>query len=168
LGRALAAVGYGTQISAAEFDEGERIADTPIAPDAAETPVSPNKTEQQPTELTAIKAALKGLVQTHQEWADWKCKVIDEDVSDGQLKPHHLAKMREAVEALKHRGRLNMLYARAKAVVPACESVTDFKVYLGHLLKLTRVDVATLRETDLNSIEADIVKREAAKPVVAA
>ncbi|MBV9688380.1 MAG: hypothetical protein JO202_01595 [Ktedonobacteraceae bacterium] len=186
VGRALAAVGYGTQFSAAEFDAGEHSANT--APDTptrekAETHVSANKTVQPSStepkqELLAIKADVKelGIAHTPTQWADWKRKVLDEDTSDGQLKPHHLAKLHGAVETLKRqeattqskhlepalKDRLNALYTRAKAIAPSCESANDFKVYLAHLLKLNRIDVATLQTLDLDYVEADIVKREAA------
>jgi hypothetical protein len=58
--------------------------------------------------------------------------------------------------------RMNALYTRAKVIIPSCESVNDFKVYLAHLLKLNRVEVSTLQSPDLDYVEADLTKHEKA------
>jgi hypothetical protein len=86
-------------------------------------------------------------------------EVVQEDTHPPQAES---AAQKSTPLAPAMRDRLNTLYARAKVVVPSCESVNDFKVYVARLLKLNRVEVSTLQTLDVAYIEADISKREAA------
>ena len=93
IGRALGALGFGTQF-APEFDQGEQVVDSPVARPAQ--PVDP--------ELEAARAALKAARTTHDwslqrivETASWVWPHITSAADLGTLTPVQLARLTEVV-----------------------------------------------------------------------
>ena len=64
LGRALAMAGFGTQFSVQDLDEGDRLADAPLAP------VATSETKQEVQEIQAKQAFRKSKVQKTEEKVD--------------------------------------------------------------------------------------------------
>lgn len=67
LGRALAMAGYGTQFSTQDLDEGDRLADAPLAEPKTETPEKKEMKEKQ----SFRKAKVETPVVTKQEEETW-------------------------------------------------------------------------------------------------
>lgn len=94
IGRALGALGFGTQF-APEFDQGEQVIDSPVAPRQAPD-VDP--------ELEAARAALKAARTAHDwslqrivETANWVWPAITSPADLGTLSPHQLTRLTEVV-----------------------------------------------------------------------
>ena len=83
VGRALAMLGYGTQFTATELDEGERIVDSPVTRNAPQTP------EERRSEIDKVRAA----VQT--------CERCGKVVKGGQLPDKTMVTAAEIIAASK-------------------------------------------------------------------
>jgi hypothetical protein len=91
IGRALAALGYGTQFTGDELEEGHRIVDSPTA--------------STPDDLDIIKAAAKELklATNANEWMAWKKQVFGREVADQALTPAQKSRLKGAIEqAMSH------------------------------------------------------------------
>ncbi len=120
IGRALAALGFGTQF-APELDEEHRIVDTPtIAPQrptaapengtSNNTPAAvhptPESSQSDAAELKAIMQELKalGLVATKADWQAWRYAALGVELPVNELTHDHIVLLRHAVEDFKMQG----------------------------------------------------------------
>jgi hypothetical protein len=93
IGRALAALGYGTQFAGQELDEGTRIVDAPVERSAQDSADERNAIIQEVKSL--------GLATDTASWQAWKRKHLGRDVTNAQLTPADMAQLRKAIEEYK-------------------------------------------------------------------
>lgn len=101
IGRALAALGYGTQFTGDEMREENRIVDSPILTDEPTAIEQAGNVNLVTDILDSLKDDLrsKGVVRNPQQWAEWKKLVIGRNLADVDLTPTHLQMMRMRVNA---------------------------------------------------------------------
>src|SRR6266699_1965048 len=121
IGRALAALGYGTQFVADEFDEGERIVDAPVQRKPSEKPAmspvsrptsndpasSTQTPSESPEEVKKLLGTVKSLLNAHYQipqvdqpakWKRFKEQVLGLPVEDEGLSLPELKRLRDAVK----------------------------------------------------------------------
>ncbi len=121
IGRALAALGYGTQFVGEEYDEGERIVDAPVQRKPSEKPAtspvtrlasnSPTSSTQTPSasseEVEKLLAEVKQSLYVHYQfkpedqepkWKTFKVHVLGLPVEDEGLSLPELKRLRDAVK----------------------------------------------------------------------
>ncbi|SRR6266568_3838608 len=125
IGRALAALGYGTQFVGDELDEGERIVDAPVQRKPSEKPATvstsststtngketpaPSQTgvEASPEEIKKLLGTVKSLLNAHYQipqvnqpakWKRFKEQVLGLPVEDEGLTYDELKRLRDAVK----------------------------------------------------------------------
>ena len=108
LGRSLAAVGYGSQFTDTEFDEGERIVDSPVPIQqstngaAQETGTRAVTRSTTPAEtLKAVMDHLKsaGVVSDAAQWLAWKKTVLGADIPNNKLSGIQITQLYDAMLA---------------------------------------------------------------------
>ena len=124
LGRALAALGYGT-LHALELDEGDSVADSPIERRAAPAPIAPR--EEPNPELEAAKASLVAAMQA-EKWSlarvietagfVWPHITSKEDL--GTLTPIQLTRLAEVVTG---ESIINLDVHGVKRIMPAAVAI---------------------------------------------
>lgn len=119
IGRALAALGYGTQF-APEIEEGARIVDSPVASNNAtpaarpaqtapvsEKPAQPSKPDRAATNAPLVPDAVRnlksqavdaGIVHNLAEWMAYKESVLKKQVKDSELDEQQIKTLRAALD----------------------------------------------------------------------
>jgi hypothetical protein len=94
IGRALAALGYGTQFTGDEWDEAHRIVDSPVDQAARQAEI---------TSVQADWAATYNIpeAQVKERWPAFVTWVLSKTIADADLKPYQLKKIKERIEEQK-------------------------------------------------------------------
>jgi hypothetical protein len=100
IGRALAALGFGTQFTADELDEGERIADAPVAQGKAKLQVVPQSDDGTEERLAQVKALFHTLYKPDR-WEPYKVHTLGLPVADEGLSLTELDKLYSALVDVK-------------------------------------------------------------------
>ncbi len=98
IGRALAALGYGTQFTGDELNEGGRIADSPVdgkpeQQDAKKSILTPQMLKEDWAKAYKISPA-----QIEERWSKFKVWVLEKAIEDKDLKDHELALLNGRIE----------------------------------------------------------------------
>ena len=103
IGRALAALGYGTQYVGEELDEGNRIADAPVGRDTTHETRQMN--QQQTSNGKQDKSSTEAIAGYHRrvaalglDYAAWKGLVLDKQVDDDKLDVPAIVKLGRDLE----------------------------------------------------------------------
>lgn len=110
IGRALAALGYGTQFTGDEFNESHRIVDAPInspTPDNNTSPAAHNGTGAPTSAMNApsVKALRKRCneVLGPNKWEPLLLQIIGANKPDDNILPEECAKLKRALDAVEER-----------------------------------------------------------------
>ena len=105
IGRALAALGYGTQFTGDELDEGHRIADAPIEQKSTRPAIVPAGDVTQANALTLEsvqkRAVDVGIAKTRKDWQFFNAETFGEFVPDEKLRgdEKRLAQLNDEITA---------------------------------------------------------------------